>query len=183
MVSVICNNALNRSVREHGLVVPGKVLDKTREIVVQEFEKSEEEVKDGMDIALCAFNTTTRELEYAGANNPLWVIKPGENGEKELLEIKPTKQPIGKVDAPVSFTTHRLTLNPGDVFYVFSDGFADQFGGERGKKLKSSGFKTLLLSIQDKSITEQHQALHEFFESWKGSHEQLDDVCVIGIRA
>ncbi|UKN02277.1 tetratricopeptide repeat protein [Paracrocinitomix mangrovi] len=226
MVSVVCNNGLNRSVREHGLTDPGEILDKTREIVIQEFEKSEEEVKDGMDIALVSLtlnkkndienendsrnevNTHTHSLyhsispshsqphthsatpshshsashsilKYAGAHNPLWIIR---NGAQDVEEIKADKQPIGKFGNAEPFTTHTTTLNSGDTIYIFSDGFADQFGGDKGKKFKAKNFKTLLLSIQSESMDKQRVLIHEAFEEWKGSLEQLDDVCVIGVR-
>jgi serine phosphatase RsbU (regulator of sigma subunit)/tetratricopeptide (TPR) repeat protein len=180
MVSVICNNGLNRSVREHGLSDPGKILDKTREIVISEFEKSEDEVKDGMDIALCSL--TLREsqgplLEYAGAHNPLWIIRDG-----EVLETKANKQPIGQFDKQTPYTTHSFELQKGDSIYIFSDGYVDQFGGEKGKKFKSKGFRNLLLSIQDKSMEEQRTLIDKAFEAWRGSLEQIDDVCVIGVR-
>ena len=177
MVSVVCNNGLNRSVREYGMTDPGKILDRTRDIVIQEFEKSEEEVKDGMDIALCSLQGTT--LAYAGAHNPLWIVR---NGATEVEEVRADKQPIGKYDDPLPYTTHRIELQPGDTFYIFSDGYADQFGGERGKKLKSSNFKKLLLSLQQEPIQHQGPLLEEAFEKWKGNIEQLDDVCVIGVR-
>lgn len=177
MVSVVCNNGLNRSVREHGLIDPGKILDKTREIVISEFEKSEEEVKDGMDVALCSLEGKT--LKYAGAHNPLWIIR---RGTQELEEIKASKQPIGKYDDPQPYTTHTLELNPGDSFYIFSDGYADQFGGDKGKKFKAANFKRLLLSIQSEPLERQRELIDEAFENWKGELEQLDDVCVIGVR-
>lgn len=177
MVSVICNNGLNRSVREHGLTVPGEILNKTREIVIQEFEKSEEDVKDGMDIALCSLEGNT--LQYAGANNPLWIIR---KGAKEIEEIKADKQPIGKYSEPTPYNTHTIKLQKGDTLYIFSDGFADQFGGDKGKKFKSANFKQLLLSIQYESIERQKQLIDEAFENWKGNLEQLDDVCIIGVR-
>jgi serine phosphatase RsbU (regulator of sigma subunit) len=207
MVSVVCNNALNRSVREHGLTDPGEILTKTREIVIQEFragrqagEKSEEEVKDGMDIALCSLEGN--KLQYAGAHNPLWIIRPlrhsgpdPESSEKEdkiagharndgfeIIETKANKQPIGKFDNPEPYTTHSFDLEPGDSLYIFSDGYVDQFGGEKGKKFKSKAFRSLLLSIQDKSMEEQKTIIDEAFETWKGSLEQIDDVCVIGVR-
>ncbi len=181
MVSVVCHNALNRSVREHGLTDPGKILDKTREIVVAEFEKSDEEVKDGMDIALCALQGHT--LHYAGAHNPLWVIKPErENRTAELVEIKANKQPIGKFDAPLPYTTHTVELEPGDTIYIFSDGYVDQFGGEKGKKYKARAFRELLLSIQHETMEQQRKRIDTTFESWKGDFEQVDDVCVIGVR-
>ena len=175
MVSVVCNNGLNRSVREYGLTDPGQILDKTREIVIQEFEKSEEEVKDGMDIALCSLEGN--KLQYAGAHNPLWIIRNG-----ELIETKASKQPIGQFDNPEPYTTHSFDLEAGDSLYIFSDGYVDQFGGEKGKKFKSKAFRELLLSIQDKSMEEQKTIIDDSFETWKGSLEQIDDVCVIGVR-
>ena len=175
MVSVVCSNGLNRSVREHGITDPGKILDKTRDIIIQEFEKSEEVVNDGMDIALCCLEGNT--LSYAGAHNPLWIIRNG-----KLLETKANKQPIGKFDKLLPYTTHTFELEPNDTFYIFSDGYVDQFGGEKGKKFKAKAFKELLISIQDKSMVEQKEKLDQVFESWKGDLEQIDDVCVIGVR-
>ncbi|MBL4669025.1 MAG: tetratricopeptide repeat protein, partial [Flavobacteriales bacterium] len=130
MVSVVCNNALNRSVREYGMIGPGEILTKTREIVVQEFGRSDEDVKDGMDIALCSLEGKT--LEYAGAHNPLWVIRKG-----EILETKADKQPIGQFDNLKPYITHSFELQKADSIYIFSDGYVDQFGGEKGKKFKS----------------------------------------------
>jgi serine phosphatase RsbU (regulator of sigma subunit)/Tfp pilus assembly protein PilF len=175
MVSVVCNNALNRSVREHGLTDPGEILDKTREIVIAEFEKSDEDVKDGMDIALCSLEGN--KLQYAGAHNPLWVIRNG-----EIIEIKANKQPIGKFDNPEPYTTRLLELEKGDSIYIFSDGYVDQFGGEKGKKFKSNAFRELLLSVQDESMEEQKSILDVTFENWRGDLEQIDDVCVIGVK-
>jgi len=175
MVSVVCNNALNRSVREYGLTDPGKILDKTKKLVVEEFEKSEDEVKDGMDIALCCLENN--KLSYAGANNPLWIYRKG-----ELLHWKADHQPIGKYEFEEPFTTHEIELLKGDTIYIFSDGYPDQFGGERGKKYKSTNLKSFLLSIQSYSIEEQKMLMEEEFENWRGNHEQIDDVCVIGVR-
>ena len=175
MVSVVCNNGLNRSVREHGLTIPGEILDKTREIVVNEFEKSEEDVKDGMDIALCSIEGM--KLQYAGAYNPLWIIRNG-----EVLETKANKQPIGQFEKPEPYTTHNFDLEKGDAIYIFSDGYIDQFGGEKEKKFKAKAFRELLLSIQDKAMEEQKKSIDEAFETWKGDLEQIDDVCVIGVR-
>ena len=175
MVSVVCNNALNRSVREYDLTDPGKILDKTREIVIQEFEKSDEEVRDGMDIAICSL--IGDKLEYAGAHNPLWIVRNG-----VLLETKANKQPIGKFDNLLPYTTHSFVLEKGDTVYIFSDGYPDQFGGEKGKKYKSGNFKKFLLSIQEDSMEKQLTLLIAEFEKWRGSMEQIDDVCVIGLR-
>jgi serine phosphatase RsbU (regulator of sigma subunit) len=175
MVSVICNGALNRAVREFGLTEPAKILGKARDIVIEEFEKSEEEVKDGMDIALCSLEGN--KLIYAGAHNPLWIVRSG-----EILETKANKQPIGKFDNPLPYTSHSFDLEKGDTIYIFSDGFVDQFGGEKGKKFKAKAFRKLLLSIQDKTLEEQSLIIDQAFESWRGKLEQIDDVCVIGVR-
>jgi len=175
MVSVVCNNALNRSVREHGLTDPAEILNKTRDIVVEEFEKSDEDVKDGMDIALCSLEGNI--LKYAGAHNPLLIIRKG-----ELIETKADKQPIGKSDNPKPYTTHEFEVVKGDSIYIFSDGYVDQFGGQKGKKFKVRAFRDLLLSIQEKSMEEQKMIIDDTFETWRGNLEQIDDVCVIGVR-
>lgn len=179
MVSVICNNGLNRSLKEFNIKEPGKILDKTRELVTAEFDKSEENVQDGMDIALCALNMKQRTLQYAGAHNPLWII--GKDAT-EVQEIRADKQPIGKYTAAQPFTTHTVQLNEGDTIYIFSDGYQDQFGGERGKKFKSVNLKKLLLSVSTLPMHEQREKIDREFENWKGDLEQLDDVCVIGVQ-
>jgi PAS domain S-box-containing protein len=178
LVSVICNGALNSAVREFGLVDPGKILDKSRDLVIQEFEKSEEEVKDGMDICLCKLEGNI--LSYSGANNPLWIIRNG-----ELIEIKGDKQTVGRSRIYKPFTTHTTELQKGDSFYLFTDGFKDQFGGitrENGRKYMSNKFKNFLISIQGYSMEDQHKLLNQEFESWKGVLDQVDDVCVIGVK-
>ncbi|MBK7129605.1 MAG: tetratricopeptide repeat protein [Crocinitomicaceae bacterium] len=189
MVSVICNNGLNRSVREHKITDPGKILDKTREIIICEFEKSDDEVKDGMDISLVVLqkNPIAQDdikdqrylLKWAGANNPLWIFR---KEKEEIEEIKADKQPIGKFSAGTPFTTHTLEVCTGDTLYIFTDGFQDQFGGEKGKKYKSANFKNLLLSIANQPMDIQKQLLAENLESWRGTLEQVDDVCVVGVR-
>jgi serine phosphatase RsbU (regulator of sigma subunit) len=181
MVSVVCNNGLNRSVREHGLTDPGKILDKTRDIVIAEFEKSDEDVKDGMDISLVALTHIGTDshlsLQWAGANNPLWIIRNG-----EVLETKADKQPIGKYSDPKPFTTHTIDLQKGDAIYIFTDGFQDQFGGEKGKKFKAANLKQLLLTLQHETMDRQRELLADAFENWRAGYEQIDDVCVIGVR-
>lgn len=179
MMSVVCYNALNRAVREFELQEPGKILDKTREIVLKEFEMSDSDVKDGMDIALCSLSQSTLKLSFAGANNPLWIIR---SGSDDIEEVSADKQPIGQTYRPFPFTTHNLNLKQGDTLYIFSDGYADQFGGDRGKKFKKSNFKQLLLSIQHEPMTRQKEILDQTFERWRGELEQLDDVCVIGVK-
>ncbi|PKR82248.1 hypothetical protein CW751_02640 [Brumimicrobium salinarum] len=177
MVSVVCNNALNRSVREYNISEPGKILDVSRQIVLEEFSKSKDEVNDGMDIALCALKGNV--LHYAGAYNPLWIIR-ADTGELE--EIKADKQPISKFAKPMPFTTQTLTLNAGDMIYIFTDGYVDQFGGEKGKKFKPKAFRETLKSIHHLPVKEQKDILNEVFESYRGNCQQVDDICLMGIR-
>jgi serine phosphatase RsbU (regulator of sigma subunit) len=177
MVSVVCHGALNRSIKEFNLREPNEILDKTREIVIETFDKSEEDVKDGMDIALCTFNNDRTKLHYAGANNSLYLIRDG-----EFREIKPDKQPIGKFLESKPFTNHVIDVKAGDCIYLFSDGFADQFGGDKGKKLKYATFKEILLNNHTIPMVDQRTILKNSFEKWRGELEQVDDVCVIGVR-
>ncbi|MGB0882272.1 MAG: tetratricopeptide repeat protein [Vicingaceae bacterium] len=177
MVSVVCHNALNRAVREFKLSEPAKILDKVTQLVIETFEQGDDSIKDGMDIALCSLNTKTNELEFSGANNSLYIIR-----DKELIETKPDKQPIGKYMLQKPFTNHKQTLKKGDQIYLFTDGYADQFGGEKGKKLKYKEFKRLLIENSNKSMSEQLTILTNHFNSWKGELEQIDDVCVLGVR-
>lgn len=179
MVSVVCNNALNQSVKEFGITQPNLILEKARDLVIETFAESTESVQDGMDISLCALNTKTNELQYAGANNPIWIIR---KDKKEVEEIKANKQPIGKDDFMKPFTNHTIQLNKGDTIYIFSDGYADQFGGPKGKKFKSKPFKELLLSISNNSLDKQKELIEKHFIEWKGNLEQIDDVCVIGVK-
>lgn len=175
LVSVFCNNGLNRSVREKDLLVPGEILDHTRGIVLNEFEKSDEDVNDGMDIALCSLKGN--KLSYSGAHNPLWIIRKG-----EVIEYRGDKQPIGRFENKLPFRTYEIELETDDMLYLFTDGIIDQFGGTAGKKLKSVNFKNFLLSISDLPIRSQEEALNEYYKEWKGEYEQVDDICVLALR-
>ena len=177
MVSVVCSNALNRTVKEFGITEPDKILNKVRELVLETFAKSESDIKDGMDISLCCLNIKTNELIWSGANNPLWYIR-----ENNLNEIKGDKQPIGKNDNPKPFTSHSLQLQKQDTIYIFTDGYADQFGGEKNKKLMYKPLKNLLLEIHQQSLSEQKEILQQHFANWKGNIEQTDDVLIIGVK-
>jgi serine phosphatase RsbU (regulator of sigma subunit) len=177
MVSVVCNNGLNRSVREYGLIAPNEILDKTRDIIIQEFDKNDEDVSDGMDISLSYIDFKNKKLEWAGANNPLIIVR-----NNEIIELKPDKQPIGKFVTHKSFTLHQVELLENDVIYSFTDGFADQFGGPKGKKFMYKPFKELLLKIHNESMNFQKNELEKVFNEWKGEGEQIDDVCIIGVR-
>jgi serine phosphatase RsbU (regulator of sigma subunit) len=175
MLSLICHNGLNRSVQEYNLNEPGAVLEKTRDLIIGEFEKSELEVKDGMDIALCKLDGTS--LSYAGANNPLWIIRKG-----EILEIKADRQPIGKFDFSGNFTTKNISLQEGDSLYLFTDGFTDQLGGAENKRFTRNRLKLFLLAIQNNTMQEQHDLLLAELERWKGGSAQTDDVCILGVK-
>ena len=130
-----------------------------------------------MDATLCALDTKLNKLWWSGANIPLWIIR-----EHELIEIKPDKQPIGKGYENKVFTTHEIALQKNDTIFLFSDGFADQFGGEKNKKMTKAKFKENLLKIAALSMAEQKQELELFYENYKGIEEQVDDVCVLGFR-
>ena len=185
MVSVVCSNALNRTVKEFGITEPGKILDRVRELVIETFQKSASEVKDGMDISLTAITVLPngeRKLKWAGANNPLWYISKNGDGAKELKEIKANKQPIGTYAEQTPFTTHELKLNKQDVIYMFTDGYADQFGGTKGKKFKYKQLEQLILENSQLPMENQENILSKSFDEWKGKIDQIDDVCVIGVR-
>jgi serine phosphatase RsbU (regulator of sigma subunit) len=185
LVSVVCHNALNRSVREFKLSDPAKILDKTRELVIETFEKSSENVKDGMDISFCSIDLQLKKLSFSGANNPCWIVNANDvttNIDGSVIEIKADKQPIGKFDHARPFTSHQQNLRTGDMIYLFSDGYADQFGGEKGKKFKYRALQQILSGICMLPLEDQKLTLEREFEAWKGSYEQVDDVCIIGIR-
>jgi len=179
-VSIVGFNGLNRTVNEFKLRQPAAILDKLTELVVDTFSQSDTSktnIKDGMDIAICALDNSTLKLEYAGANNPLVLIRG-----LEVIETRADKQPIGEFDNRVPFKNHEIQLQSGDCVYIFSDGYADQFGGPKGKKLKYKTLKDLLIEINHLDMKAQLKRMDEAFMEWKGEYEQLDDVCLIGLR-
>jgi len=195
MMSILCHNALDRALREAEFPVPSELLSLTRKYVIAQIAMGDGDVMDGMDIALCAFNKYTKELQFAGAHNPVWIasnrliehpkvlVTSVANGGKYLHEIKGDKQPVGKYYASSSFSNHTIKLEEGDTIYIFSDGFPDQFGGKRGKKMKTSLFKELIGMIQDQDeLEKQREFLSEYFINWKGDLEQVDDVCVMAVK-
>ena len=138
----------------------------------------EGETRDGMDICLCVWDKKKSTVEFAGANNPLYHITNG-----ELVETRGDKQPIGYYGAETKpFTCHSFKVKPGDSLYLFSDGFADQFGGKKGKKYKYKRFKELLIGIAGESAEKQKKIIDKEFTNWRGDLEQLDDICVIGLK-
>jgi phosphoserine phosphatase RsbU/P len=180
LMSIIGNTILNQSLTEKSVNSPAEALSYLNLQIIKNLKS----INDGMDVSFCAFNPKTLVLQYAGANNPLYLIR-----NQELRIIKADKQAIGgSVDILEEklFTNHILQLEKGDAIYLFSDGYADQFGGPEsytgGKKFKYNRFKNLLVDIHQKPMTKQKEILIQEFEAWKGNLEQVDDVCIFGVR-
>jgi serine phosphatase RsbU (regulator of sigma subunit) len=155
-------------------------LDKLRELVINKLKKkgTSHEMRDGMDISMCIINKLTMKLEFAGANNPLYLIRNG-----SLTKIDADKMPIGIYSTTqVPFRNNIIDLKNNDRIYMFSDGYADQFGGINGKKLMYKQFQELLVQNHNKPMTEQKLFLDNYFEEWKGDRVQIDDVLVMGIK-
>ena len=191
MLSFMCFNALNTASRESKSVNPAKILDRVRELVIETFEKSDHEVNDGMDIALCSINQKKNEVIFSGAYSPLYIVKKIDDQKTEndlsndihyLQQVKGDKQPISNYVNMTPFTSQTITACTGDVIYLFSDGFEDQFGGKKGKKFGKKRFRELLFANYHKPMKDQQELLNTAFSSWKGSQDQVDDVLVLGIR-
>jgi serine phosphatase RsbU (regulator of sigma subunit)/Flp pilus assembly protein TadD len=181
MVSIVCSNALDKAVKEFGLTDTGKILDKTRKLVLETFSKSGEDIKDGMDISLLCIDKQQLKVTWSGANNHLVIIK-WDNGTPLLTEIKGDKQPIGNSDQQKPFTTHSVPFENGQLCYLMTDGYADQFGGPKGKKFKSKHLKEVLLENSNLELSQQKEILNQYFQDWKGNLDQVDDVTIIGIK-
>ncbi len=184
-VSLICNQALNSAVADFKLQTPGLILDKVNLLVNEAFSMNQhEQINDGMDASLLMFDLEKQSIEWAGANNPLWFVDKT-SGTPQLIEIKGNKQPIGKFEFTKPFTNHQLPLIKGNNYYIFSDGYADQFGGENlragGKKFSQKRFRELLLSLAEVPMKAQEQHFEKSFMDWKMDMEQIDDVLVAGI--
>jgi transcriptional regulator with GAF, ATPase, and Fis domain len=177
-LSLIGHNSLNQIIHELGVHKPSEILFELDKIVYSTLQNNLEQtnIKDGMDMAICSLNLKTKSLEFAGAYNPLYLVR-----DKELSEIKGDKLAIGAGKEENLYNNTEMQLEKGDRIYLFSDGYADQFGGPKGKKFKYSQFKELLLNIHLKPMDEQQKLLNHFIEAWQGELEQLDDVCVIGV--
>jgi serine phosphatase RsbU (regulator of sigma subunit)/tetratricopeptide (TPR) repeat protein len=180
-MSMLGNSLLNEVVLEKHIVDPAEILDMLRvKIILALKQKGESgENKDGMDMALCRFSNDQRELHFACANNPVWICRNG-----VMTEFRPDKQPvgIGGVSEAKMFTGHHFKTEPGDCVYLFTDGFADQFGGEKGKKFMYRRFKEMLVANSALPMKIQQEKLEAAFAKWKGGLEQVDDLLVIGIK-
>jgi serine phosphatase RsbU (regulator of sigma subunit) len=209
-VSIVGNNGLKMDVNVSGLTQPANILNHVNTMVRRSLGGNISHIRDGMDLALCTLDRQQNTLEYAGANNPLWLVRKKEEGEPQLQDDqspKPTlkaenehyslwefaadKQSIElfSKEENTPFTNHSIQLLPGDTFYIFTDGYADQFGGKNeairakgGRKYSKRKFRELLLSIQEKSMQQQSEKLAVELESWQGELGQVDDICIVGVR-
>jgi len=180
LMSIMGASFLNEILSGRGPWKASRILNLLRERIMKVLHQKgyEEENKDAIDMALCVFHEDSGELQFAGANNPLYLIRDG-----QLSEIKGDKMPVG-VNAieEDSFTNHSISLITGDQVYIFSDGFADQFGGPRDRKFKYGPFKNLLTEISTLEMHEQKKMLKKELYAWKGDKEQVDDILVFGIK-
>jgi serine phosphatase RsbU (regulator of sigma subunit)/ligand-binding sensor domain-containing protein len=180
IMSMLNISCLNEAVNGNKLTEPDEILNYTRRRIIDHLSNdgSAEGGKDGMDCSLVIFNKKTKELRFAAANNPVWIVR-----NKEIIEFSPDKMPVGKHDNDsVSFRRQTFQLMKDDVVYTLTDGMPDQFGGPKGKKFMYKQFKELLISISTLNMHEQQEILRNTINTWKGNLEQIDDICVAGIR-
>ncbi len=177
-MSIIGLNIFNQTLKEKSVNTPAQALDYLNSQMYNTVNKHKTNViRDGMDLAFCAIDKDSLELSFSGAKNGLYIVR-----NSNLIELKGDKQPIGYSEHAKAFTLQTFQLEKGDMIYASTDGYADQFGGERGKKFKYKPFKELLINIATKNVAEQKEILNTTFINWKGNLEQLDDICIVGIR-
>lgn len=178
LMSMLGVSLLNHIVQNQGELVPANILNKLHVAVVKALQQEQSHRNEGMDIAICRFNFTSNELQYAGANRPLVYT-----ANHELHLVAADKIGIGGMQYEQrNYFNHVMPFAAFDALYLFTDGYADQFGGPNGKKLMTTKFKETLLQLKEKSMEEQHAFLRNYFDSWKGSNEQVDDVLVMGLK-
>ncbi|MCF8459160.1 MAG: SpoIIE family protein phosphatase [Flavobacteriales bacterium] len=180
-MSIVANNLLHQATKQLKLTKPSEILEYLNQGVTNTLHQTYEEssVKDGMDIALCSWNKNKNTLQFAGAYNPLYLFRDG-----ELIEYRGDRFPVGRFvgEESNSFKNHEIKVKKGDMLYIFSDGFSDQFGGPEGKKFKVRRFKAMLQEVQSYSIENQFKIVNEQLENWIGDLEQIDDIVLIGVR-
>ncbi|MCK5822824.1 MAG: SpoIIE family protein phosphatase [Bacteroidales bacterium] len=179
-MSIVGSNQLNHAVNVINARKPSDILDALNEGVTETLrEKGDASIRDGMDIAICSVDYKNNKVQYAGAYNPLYLIR-----NNELLQFKADKFPIGQsgVEEFKKYTNNEIEVQKGDTLYIFSDGYADQFGGERGRKFMYKAFRNLLTEISNEPMDKQKEILNKTIDEWKGDIEQVDDIIVIGIK-
>jgi serine phosphatase RsbU (regulator of sigma subunit) len=179
-MSMLGISFLNEIVRKKDVIKASDVLDQLRISIIEALKQKGEsgEQKDGMDIVFCMLNTQTNILQYSGANNPLLIV----SRDKTLTEIPADKQPVAIYENMSPFTNHVINIQKGDMLYLMSDGYEDQFGGTKNKKFMAKNLKELLVKIAGESLEEQKKRLNITFENWKGENEQIDDVTILGLK-
>lgn len=196
-ISMIGTILLNEIYNSKNIRKPGDILDELNRLIQLTLLSKEGQLKDGMDMSFGRIRKSDLMLDCAGANNPVWIISSDATkeidsttvqpnmtkGQFHLYEVKADKQPVGKYhDHHQPFTPHEIQLSQGDQLFLFSDGYADQFGGPKGKKFKYKPFKELLLSQFELPLNKQNQNVLQAFKDWKGSYEQIDDVCILSVK-
>ncbi len=178
-VSMLGISLLNEIVQRREITKASDVLEEMRKEIKISLKQSTnfEDSKDGMDIAFCVYDTETHVLQFAGANNPLYLIRNG-----ELIEYKAVKNPVAIYIREKPFETHYIQIQPGDTVYLSSDGYYDQPGGPEGKKFMRKRFKEMLVKIWNMPMKEQREIIERTFDEWKNGYKQIDDVCVMGVR-
>jgi serine phosphatase RsbU (regulator of sigma subunit) len=181
-MSIVGQNLLNQAVNEQGLTTPNLILNSLNKGISRTLNQNKDiaEIKDGMDISLCCWDIKEMMLEFAGAYNPLWILRQG-----EFIIIEGDKFPVGSFvdDRHQNFKNNEILLQKGDIIYIFTDGYSDQFGGPNGKKFKQKQIKKILLEIQQEPMLKQRELLNTCIEDWKGGKEdQLDDILFMGIK-
>jgi serine phosphatase RsbU (regulator of sigma subunit) len=178
-MSMLGVTMLNEIVNGKHVLMPDQIIEQLREGVIKSLKQVAEEdsIKDGMDIAVCMVDFDENILWYAGANNPLYLVRKG-----ELIHYRADKMPAAIHYRMTPFTLHKIELQKGDAFYIFSDGYSDQFGGPNQKKFMSNQLRETLIAMEGQPMLKQGERLNEIFEGWRGDSPQVDDVTLIGVR-
>lgn len=178
-MSMLGISFFNEVVWRRKILQPASILNELRKQVKESLQQSgdKNEQKDGMDIALCVYDTQTRSLDYAGAHNPLYLIRNG-----NLHSYKADRMPVGIHKRETPFSSHHIQLEENDMLYIFSDGYVDQFGDKTNEKFKSKRFKELLLTVTQLPAEAQKEQISQTLETWQGAQEQVDDILIIGLR-
>lgn len=198
-MSIMGHESIQRAISEFELRNPAAILSKINDLVQESLQSgANPDVKDGMDMAFCVYHPHTRILEFAGANNPIYIIRPESSGKLlrndmpmeincnakgfNLFETKGNKQPIGPHINKMPFINYKFELKPDDTVFIFSDGYADQFGGKDSRKFMYKQLKNILLKNQELNLNQQCVVYQQIINNWMGNQEQIDDICLMGLR-